>query len=413
MKIKNLRIATFSALAAMSLSGFFIDIYLPSMPLMATELGCSPLQVQLTVTLFLVCYALSQIFIGGLLDAWGRYKLTLYSLLFLMISSIILGFLSSIYLIYFFRALQGLCAGVAASAKRSFFVDVYSGDQRKHYLSLLSVAWSLGPIVAPFIGGYLGVLLGWRADFFFMALLTTSLLAIELLFSGETIVHRHSLKINEMIKNYFDVVKTADFRYGLILLSSGYGTIFVFTLSGAFIIENTMGYSAVVAGNISLISGIAWMCGGLLGRFLIRYDLGRKIKLAFLCLFFLILTMLLASLIHQNIVLLTAFMFLIHTIVGFIFNNFFAYCIGRFPQKAAVAGGITSGGNSFLTAVISYGAVKLLNIHDTFSLSFGYAFMAILGCLSFIFFLRAFRALHEDSFAGDRSPSRERHHSFP
>ncbi len=130
---------------------------------MAVELGCSPSQIQLTVTLFLACYALSQVFIGGLLDAWERHKLTLYSLIFLVISGIILGFLSNIYLIYLFRDLQGLCAGVAASGKRSFF--------------------------------------------------------IELLFSGETIVHRHSLKINQMVKSYSDVLKTADFRYGLILLS--------------------------------------------------------------------------------------------------------------------------------------------------------------------------------------------------
>lgn len=387
--MKNLKIATATALATMPLSGFFTDIYLPSMPDMAIELGCTPEQMQLTVTLFLLCYAISQLMVGGFLDAWGRYRPSLVALGVLLLSSLAIVFVSNIYWIYFFRLIQGLAAGVAASSKRSFFVDVYTEAERKNYLSLLSVAWSIGPIIAPFIGGMLAHSLGWRSNFLLLALFAGILLVLELKYSGETIVHKHQLQFKSMAQSYLSVLKTPDFRNALVMISSCYGLIFIFTLSGAFIIETTMGYSAVVAGNISLMMGVAWMTGGVLGKSLINYQFNKKIVIALMCLVLLVGAMILVSLQRQDIVIMTAFAFFIHTGVGFVFNNLFAYCIGRFPEKAGVAGGIASGGNSLLTSVMSYAVVKSLDIKTQFGLALGYATMVALCTVCFVMFLRS------------------------
>ncbi|SIP86187.1 hypothetical protein SAMN05880574_1012 [Chryseobacterium sp. RU37D] len=56
----------------------------------------------------------------------------------------------------------------------------------------------------------------------------------------------------------------------------------------------------------------------------------------------------------NNIYRLIAFAFLIHITEGFIFNNYFSYCIGRFPNSAGIAGGLTGGVAFIITSAISY-----------------------------------------------------------
>lgn len=389
MSVKNLKIATYSALATIPLSGFLTDIYLPSMPKMTIELDVTSEQMQLTVTLFLICYALTQVFAGSLLDSLGRYKLTLYSLILLGVSSLLIGFSQNIYLIYTLRILQGVGAGVAANAKRSFFVDCYSGEKQKHYLSILTIVWSSGPIIAPFVGGYLEHLYGWRSNFFILSAYAFLLLIIEMIYSGETIIHRHSLKIKEIVKSYFEMLTTSDFTYSMFILSTCYGILFIFSLAGAFIIEHTMGYSPIVAGNVSLALGVAWMCGGFLGKHLIQVNLIRKLKTALITLFLLVVSMIIVSKLKQSLAIMTVFAFIIHLLAGFIFNIVFSYCLARFPKKAAVSGGITAGGNSFLTALVSYGAVKLLQIDSQLLLAIGYSAMTLFCILFFILFKKS------------------------
>ena len=395
MAIKNLKIATLSALATIPLSGFLTDIYLPSMPQMTGELEVTSEQMQLTVTLFLICYAMTQVFAGSFLDSLGRYKLTLYSLLLLAISSLLIGFTSNIYVIYFLRALQGVGAGVAANAKRSLFVDIYTGEKRQHYLSILAIVWSAGPIIAPFIGGYLEHLLGWRSNFYALSIYAFVLLITESYFSGETIIHKHSLKIKSIFNNYLEMVKASDFFLSLLILSTCYGLIFIFSLSGAFIIEHTMGYSPVVAGNVSLILGPAWMAGGFLGKFFLKYELTKKVKSALFFLFIFVAGMILVSEFQQTIYLLTIFAFIIHLLAGFIFNVIFSYCLTRFPTKAALSGGFAAGGNTFVTSILSYSVVKLLQIDNQLLLSVGYSVMVLLCFTCFVFFNRRYREIKD------------------
>ena len=146
-------------------------MYIPSMPSMAGALHTSTIQVQLTLTFFLISYGVFQLFVGSVLDSYGRYKLGLISLVFLALSNIAIAVTHNIYLIYAMRVVQGMTVSFIVVGKRAFFVDVYTGDKRQHYLSLFSIIWSTGPIVAPFIGGYLQTAFGWQSNFYALAAL--------------------------------------------------------------------------------------------------------------------------------------------------------------------------------------------------------------------------------------------------
>ncbi len=193
---KHQFIATILAFAIMPMSGFATDIYLPSMPSMAGDLNLPESKIQLTLTLYLISYGISQFFAGALSDAFGRYKISIMSLVLFVGSFWITAHTRDIYVIYLMRVVQGILSGLLVVSKRAFFVDVYEGEKRKHYLSIMTIVWSLGPIIAPFIGGYLQKSFGWQSNFTVLAALCLILLVMELLFSGETIKNRNPFHIS-------------------------------------------------------------------------------------------------------------------------------------------------------------------------------------------------------------------------
>lgn len=379
LKEKNKFIATILAFAVIPMSGLATDIYLPSMPSMATELHQPESNIQLTLSIFLISYGLTQFFAGSIVDSFGRYRISMVSLALFVASFLITATTQNIFVIYAMRVLQGILSGFAVVAKRAFFVDVYEGEERKHYLSIMTIVWSVGPIIAPFIGGYLQKSFGWQSNFYVLAGYSLLLLILELLFSGETLKKRNPFHFEFLIKEYSSMFKAKDFFYGMIMCGLSYSMIMFFNLCGSFIIEHKMGYSEVVAGYVSLILGFAWMTGGFLGKALINKAFIPKIRKANFIQLLLIVIMFTASYFSNNIYSLVAFAFLIHVTAGFIFNNYFSYCIGRFPNSAGIAGGLTGGVAFIITSAISYGIVAVIRPQIQLQVAEGYFVLGLLG----------------------------------
>ncbi|KEY19037.1 MFS transporter [Kaistella antarctica] len=393
LKEKNKSIATLLAFAMIPMSGLATDIYLPSMPSMALELQQPETKIQLTLTLFLISYGVTQIFAGSVVDSFGRYRVSLVSLGLFAVSFLVTALTKDIMVIYAMRVLQGVLAGFAVVAKRAFFVDVFEGAKRIHYLSVMTIVWSVGPIVAPFIGGYLQKLFGWQSNFYVLAIYSFLLLIFEILFSGETLKVKKPFAIQLVLKEYDMLFRAKDFFYGMLMCGISYAMVIFFNLCGAFIIEHEMGYSEVVAGYVSLILGFAWMSGGFLGKFLINKDFLPKIRVANYAQIVLILLMIFSSFYLNSIYSLVAFAFVIHVTAGFIFNNYFAYCLGRFPNSAGVAGGLTGGVSYIITSAVSYSIVAMLRPTMQLDVAEGYLIMGILGflILSMTKFRKAYR----------------------
>ena len=389
---KNKFIATILAFAMIPMSGLATDIYLPSMPSMAKDLHLPESSIQLTLSLFLISYGLTQFVAGSIVDSFGRYKITLISLVLFVISYMITASTENIWVVYAMRILQGILSGFAVVAKRAFFVDVYQGEERKHYLSIMTIVWSVGPIIAPFIGGYLQKIFGWQSNFYVLAGYSLLLLIFEFLFSGETLKVRKNLSINLLVKQYDTMFKAKDFFYGMLMCGLSYSMIMFFNLCGSFIIEHKMGYSEVVAGYVSLILGFAWMLGGFFGKALINRAFLPKLRAANFLQLALIILMFVASFFLNTIYSLVIFAFVIHVTAGFIFNIYFTYCIGRFPNSAGIAGGLTGGTVFILTSAISYGMVALLKPQIQMEVAEGYFLMGVLGL--FVLSLIKFRKAH-------------------
>jgi MFS family permease len=372
IKEGNIGIATILAFAIIPMSGFATDIYLPSLPGMTQALGISNGQAQLTLSLFLISYGLSQLFVGGLLDSYGRYRLSLISIFVMVVSSVIIANTHNIYVIYAMRILHGVTMATMAVSKRALFVDLYSGDKLKHYLSFFTIIWSTGPIVAPFIGGYLEVNFGWESNFYFLGAFGALFFLLELIFGGETIKHTTPFHPTKIIAIYYEMIRTSSFTLGIGMMGLAYSMVMVYNMSGPFIIEHHFSLSPVVTGYCSLALGFAWMVGGFAGKAMINRPLLRKMSVNVgLQLFWAALLFVMYTLFDQLWTVLV-FAFLVHVGAGFTYNNYFTFCLQRFPRNAGIAGGLTGGLSYVIVSILSGALMYLLPAKDGVNLSFSY-----------------------------------------
>ncbi|TCC97020.1 MFS transporter [Pedobacter hiemivivus] len=381
LKKEHQGISTLLAFALLPLSGFATDIYIPSLPTMATTMGVSSLQVQLTLSLFLISYGVSQLFIGSVLDSFGRYKLSLISLVIFAAASIVIANTHNIYLIYLMRIIHGFTVGTIIVAKRAYFVDMFTGDKLKHYLSLFSIIWSTGPIVAPFLGGYLQTAFGWESNFYFLAILAIVLAILELIYSGESLNHFSEFSLKKITGIYITMIKTASFSLGIVMLGLAYSMVMIYNMTGPFIIEHHLNLTPVVAGYSSLILGFAWMVGGFIGKATINKPFFRKMTTNLLFQGAFVLTMIVTIQFISSLYSLVLFAFLIHVTAGYIFNNYFTFCLGLFPKNAGIASGLTGGITYVIVSFLSYGIISILPAKDEHHLSTSYLIITILSAV--------------------------------
>jgi len=236
---KRIQLVTFMAFVAVPLSGFVTDIYLPSFPAMAKEMMVPEKSIQMTLTVYLLSYGITQLFVGGIVDSIGRYYPKLLALLLLMLTSVLIPMSNTMMLILLLRAVQGIAVSLLVVSVRAIFVDLYDLEKAKGYLSSFTVIWSLGPIIAPFLGGYLEKIFSWHANFYFLAVYAGILLVFEWFFSGESIPEKKKYKLSENIELYRMMLQNRGFVLGILVLGLSYSIVLVFNITGPFIIENT------------------------------------------------------------------------------------------------------------------------------------------------------------------------------
>ena len=374
---KDTQFGVLLAFFLMPLSGLGTDIYLPSLPAMAQALHTSTAQIQFSLTIFLIGYALGQFVVGNFLDSFGRWKIGCTALFLFGLSSLLIAYVDSVAWLHGLRLVQGLMAAIVAVAKRTFFVDMFSGEQLRGYLSSFTIIWSLGPIVAPFIGGYLQTHFGWQANFIFLAAYAWVALALELWRGGETLVQRQSFVLADIAARYRYMLGQSRFNWGLLNIALPYSATLAFSMVSPFLIERSYGYSPQTTGWAALLMGLAWMTGGFVARWQLATSLLVKHRRAFAVMLLAAGLMLLVSLRYANLYTLLIFAFVVHAGSGMMFNIYFTECLGMFPQFAGLSGGLVGGVAFMLTSLLSYGAVTALQVDSQVLLALVYVLFAL------------------------------------
>ena len=384
---KHRRIVNILSFSLIPLAGFATDIYLPSLPSMTVSLHASASQIQLSLLLFMASAGVSQLFVGSLMDSFGRYKLSNGSLFIFSLASFLIGLFPDLHVLYFMRIVQGVSAAFVLVARRAYFMDTYSGDQLRRYTSLFSIIWATAPIVAPFLGGYLQKAFGWQASFYLLGMLPLVILALTLKYGGESAKEFRPLRVKPLLDVYGSVLTTKDFTLGLVILGLNYGMVLLFGMASPFIIEHQFHQTPVVTGYCALLSGVSMMAGGIISRSMLRMPLEKKLPVALGIqltsgAFAIIISM--SGL--TNIYMMMSFVLLQHGVAGFVFNNLFAYCLGRFSRNAGVVAGLTGGASYIISSFSSYGAASFLAVTNQTTLGLAYLVLNVCVVITYSLF---------------------------
>jgi len=164
-----LRSGTFALtilLAALSAFGpLTTDMYLPSLPDIARQLGASTAQVQLTISAYLIGFAVGQILYGPISDRHGRKPVLLAAVALYCAASFVCALSTSIEMLIVARFVQALGGSGGIVLARAIVRDLYSGARAGRELSLIGSVMALAPVLAPLVGGALQTGFGWRSIF--------------------------------------------------------------------------------------------------------------------------------------------------------------------------------------------------------------------------------------------------------
>lgn len=156
-------------LGALSMiSPFSIDTFFPSFHAIAEHFSLSKWAVQQTLTVYMLPLSIMSLVQGPLSDAMGRRPVILAGLSIYTLASIGCTLAPDFATLLVFRALQGTSAGVGVIVGRAVIRDLFEGPQAQKLLSLVTMIFAFAPAVAPIIGGWIHVTLGWRGVFGFM-----------------------------------------------------------------------------------------------------------------------------------------------------------------------------------------------------------------------------------------------------
>ena len=233
--------ATLTGLVATS--AISTDLYLPSLPAIARTFDSSVAQVQLTLSVFLAGFAISQVVSGPLSDLWGRRPVLIGGLGLYLLATIACVFAPTIEVLIAARFIQALggCCGVVLA--RAVLRDLYERQDAARMLSFMAVAMALAPAIGPIIGGFLQTAFGWQANFWALFVFGSAILLCVALLLPETNAYREEGGINlrRIAANYRTLCRDRVFLGYSLIAAAGYSGIFSVISGSSFLFIDGLG----------------------------------------------------------------------------------------------------------------------------------------------------------------------------
>ena len=156
-------------LATLGMLGpFSIDTYLPAFADIAMSLDATPVQMQQTLSAYLLGFAFMSLFHGAISDSFGRRPVVLCGLAVFTLTSIGCALSNSIGLLIVFRGVQGLSTGAGIVVSRAVIRDMFPPSQAQKVMSQVTLFFGVAPAIAPMVGGWMLVHVSWQGIFWFL-----------------------------------------------------------------------------------------------------------------------------------------------------------------------------------------------------------------------------------------------------
>jgi DHA1 family bicyclomycin/chloramphenicol resistance-like MFS transporter len=322
-----------------------IDMYLPALPVIATELRASAGDIQLTLSAFLLAFGFGQIFYGPAGDRFGRRPVILTGLGTYILASIGCAFAADAGHLVALRLLQGLAACGGVVLARTMVRDLAEKDQAARAMSLMHACSSIAPMLAPLIGAQVLWFWGWRAIFWVLAGIGAIAWMLTYIRLPETLrpEYRQPLHLGSVIRRYGGLVRHRAFMGYALTGGFQFAALFSFLSGSPFVFIERYGIEPRLYG-LFFAFQVAFLTAGSLtnARFVPAVGAGRMLRGAVIVPAFVGPAMLVMGLIEARTGAIGLWPFLPLFVLQIAANSFvganaMALALQRYPHMAGTA----------------------------------------------------------------------------
>ncbi|MGY4688362.1 multidrug effflux MFS transporter [Salibacterium sp. K-3] len=246
-----------------------IDMYLPSFPSIADDLGTTASSVQLSLTACLLGLAGGQLVIGPISDMKGRKAPMMISLAVYAAASLLCVFAPSIWVLIGARFLQGFSASAGIVISRAVVRDLYTGKELTKFFALLMLVNGLAPILAPLAGGIVLEWTSWQGIFALLSVIGLFMFVTIFILLPETLKeeNKSTTGVKQTIRTFGDLIKDRSFAGYALAQGLVMAGIFAYVSGTPFVYQGIYGVSPQVFSILFAMNGIGLIAGSqLTGR---------------------------------------------------------------------------------------------------------------------------------------------------
>ncbi len=211
MKYHNLKLAPLLVTAFIVFDEVAISFNSVLLPNIKADFMISDQLVQLSLSFGLFALGFAGLIYGGLADVFGRRPMLLISLILFSVMTLTSAIAPTTEIFLLTRFLQGLGAGAGWVVGNSCLNDIYKGKEYAKIMNYVHAVAGITPAVAPIIGSYLGVMLGWRNCFHLIFILTAFLSIFMFLFQAETLKETKPISAKQFFIDYYSIFHNKNF----------------------------------------------------------------------------------------------------------------------------------------------------------------------------------------------------------
>lgn len=253
-------------------SSFAVDMSLPALPAITAAFDTTAARAQLTIGLYLLGYALGQLFYGPLSDRFGRRPMLLIGLTVYTVSGFLCAVSPTIGIMVAMRLLQGFGGAVGVVVTRAAARDHFGGRELAQMMSSITAVQAFGPLIAPILGGIIATHFDWHVIFLVQGCFAAAMLISTWLGFGELIKQRdlHAIRPGRLLTNYWTFF-TNPRCIGFTLVSACVFTgLFIVLSASPFVLIDVYGLSSQAFGFFFGASVLGYMVGSFGNRRLLH-----------------------------------------------------------------------------------------------------------------------------------------------
>lgn len=260
--------ATIALLTALAAVGQFAsNLYTPSLPFVAQSLGVNTSAAQLTLAIFMACFAFAQLLHGPLADRYGRRPVLVWSFALFLFGTALCALAPSLATLLAARAVQAIGAAGALVVSRAATRDSFEGAALSRAIATISIAFAIVPAVTPLAGGLIQQLAGWRMIFWITLVLGLGLAMLALHRLPETLkTPIPALNAREIFAGYAMILCDRIALVFCLTVGLVFGAMAAFFAGSPELFITQLGISPVEYGLYPPVAVIGFVIGGLLTR---------------------------------------------------------------------------------------------------------------------------------------------------